>query len=177
MDLITFTNFKITLIIFFVILTIPIIKAIFGAPFVPTPRKTMQRMFKSANIKPDQIFYDLGCGDGRFIREAARSYQAKAIGIELNPLLFLYAKFRSRKQKNETIFYQNFYKTELKNADIVVCYLMPKTMKKIEAKFKRELKPGCKIISHGFRLKSWKPAQVIEPTPKEYGRIYVYLKK
>ena len=62
----------------------------FGAPFVPTPRKTMQKMLDKAQIKPGQIVYDLGCGDGRFIRVAARKYQAKAIGIELNPILYLY---------------------------------------------------------------------------------------
>ncbi len=168
---------RIGLTIFFIIISVPILKAMFGAPFVPTPKKTMQKMFKMANLKKGQTVYDLGCGDGRFVRKAAREYQAKAIGIELNPLLYLYTKIKSWNKKNETILCKDFAKVNLSNADVVICYLLPKTMAKIENKLNFELKKGAKIISHGFRFKEWEPVEMLSPGKKEYGSIYVYEKK
>ena len=171
MEFFTVTNIKIILTIIFIILSFPILKAMFGAPFVPTPRKTLARMFKVANVKSGQILYDLGCGDGRFIRVAARQYKAKAIGIELNPLLYLYTKIRSWGEPNETILCKDFTKVDLNNADIIICYLIPQTMLKIEKKLKNELKKGTKIISHGFKFKNWEPIETLLPRKKEYGKI------
>ncbi len=167
---------KMALTIFFIIISVPILKAMLGAPFVPTPKKTMQKMFKQAKVKPGQVVYDLGCGDGRFIRTAAREHQAKAIGIELNPFLYLYTKIRSWNKKDETILCNDFSKVNLSDADVVICYLLPKTMAKIENKLDSELKKGAKIISHGFKFKTWKPIDMLMPEEKEYGRIYIYEK-
>ncbi len=176
MEYFTVEKIKVVLTVIFIIISIPLLKAMFGAPFVPTPRKTMQRMFKEAKLKPDQIIYDLGCGDGRFIREAARKYQAKAIGIELNPFLYLYAKIRSWGKKNETILCKDFKKINLNNADCIICYLIPHTMSKIEEKLNRELKKGVQIISHGFKFKKWEPIKMLKPIQKGTGRIYVFKK-
>ncbi|MES0341538.1 MAG: hypothetical protein ABUK08_04405 [Candidatus Humimicrobiaceae bacterium] len=64
----------------------------FGAPWVPTPYKIIKKMLKLAEVKPGDIVYDLGSGDGRVIIEAARSFGAKAVGIEIDPLRFIWAK-------------------------------------------------------------------------------------
>jgi len=44
----------------------------------------------------------------------------------------------------------NFYKQDLSDADIVVCYLLPNTNKKLEYKLLRELRPGTRVISNTF---------------------------
>lgn len=85
-------------------------------------------MLKAVKLKPKQVVYDLGCGDGRFVRIAARKYGANGIGVELNPLVYLYAKIKSFGKKNETIICRDFRKINLKDADVVICYLLTKTM-------------------------------------------------
>ncbi|KAF1322687.1 Rna methyltransferase, partial [Globisporangium splendens] len=56
------------------------------------PRKTLHstplRVFQSALemlcIAPDDVFYDIGCGDGRLVIEAARTHGIRAVGIEID---------------------------------------------------------------------------------------------
>ena len=72
----------------------------FGAPWVPTPYRTIRRMLKLAKVKPGDMVYDLGCGDGRIIIEAARSFGAKAKGIEIDPSRFVWAKARIFTQRS-----------------------------------------------------------------------------
>lgn len=147
------------------------------APFLPTPKKTTEKMFDVAKVKPGEVVYDLGCGDGRFVRIASRKYQARAIGIELNPLVYAYAKLLSLGKKNETILFQDFIKRDLSDADVIMCYLLPPTMRKLEIKLEQEAKKGTRIISHGFQFKNWKPIETILPDKKEYGKIYVFEKQ
>lgn len=160
-----------------IILAFPVFKAMLQAPFLPTPRQTTQKMLAEVGLKPKQILYDLGCGDGRFIRLASRKYQAKAIGIELNPLIYLYAKIKSIGYAQEQIFCRDFMEFDLSDANVIVCYLLPKTMHKLEKKLNLELQKGAKIVSHGFRFKNWEPIKIFEPIGKDYGKIYLFEKK
>src|SRR3954469_23814654 len=54
------------------------------APFVGTPQPVVDKMLELANIRPGEVVYDLGCGDGRILIAAARKYHARGIGIELS---------------------------------------------------------------------------------------------
>ena len=49
-----------------------------GAPWVPTNTKTAHQMLIMANVKPGELVYDLGCGDGRIVIMAARRFGARA---------------------------------------------------------------------------------------------------
>lgn len=142
----------IALIIIFVLLYFfwPMLK---GAPWIPTRMKKVRQMLSLAEIQSEEILYDLGCGDGRFIINAARRFGAKAVGIELNLFLYLWCQLiitilgLRRKVK---IKYGNFFKRNLSDADVVICYLLPETNDKLEDKLLRELKPTARIISNSF---------------------------
>jgi predicted RNA methylase len=124
-----------------------------GAPWIPTRMKKVRQMLSLADIHPQETLYDLGCGDGRFIINAARKFGVKAVGIELNLFLYLWCQLAitilglRRKVK---IKYGNFFKRDLSDADVVVCYLLPETNNKLEDKLLRELKPTARVISNSF---------------------------
>jgi cyclopropane fatty-acyl-phospholipid synthase-like methyltransferase len=40
-------------------------------------------MLSAARVKPGEMVYDLGSGDGRIIITAAQKFQARAVGVEL----------------------------------------------------------------------------------------------
>lgn len=166
--------FEIILISFLFLLAIPILRALYFAPFVPTPQKTVNKMLTIAKIQPKQIIYDLGCGDGRFIRSASRQYKAKTIGLELNPFLYFYAKLRSFGHQNELILFQNLFQQDLSQANLIICYLLPHTLQKLEKKLLTELSKGTKIISHGFCFKHLQPIHTFLPTQGEHGKIYLF---
>jgi predicted RNA methylase len=110
-------------------------------------------MLKMARVGPDDLVYDLGCGDGRMIVIAARRYGARAVGIEIDPLRYLWCQMlisvlglRDRVK----IVYGDFFKHDLSDADVVTCYLLQDTNEKLEEKFKRELDSGTRVVSNTF---------------------------
>ncbi len=128
----------------------PLIK---GAPWVPTRMKKVRQMLSVIDIQSDEIIYDLGCGDGRFIVSAVRKFNAKAIGIEINLLLYLWCQLLITflgLRRRVKIRYGNFFKLDLSDADVVICYLLQETNDKLEDKLLKELKPTARVISNSF---------------------------
>ena len=54
-------------------------------PYVPTPQEVVDRMLELAQVKKDDVVYDLGSGDGRIVVTAAKKYGVRAIGFEIDP--------------------------------------------------------------------------------------------
>ena len=66
------------------------------------------------------------------------------------------------------------FKLNLKNADVVFVFGMPKTLaKKFKEKVERECKPGARIISYVFPVEGWTPVVKDRPTDKDMT-IYLY---
>lgn len=120
-------------------------------PFVPTPKKTMHVMLKLSKLKKSDVAYDLGCGDGRLLIEAA-ARGARAIGYEFSLPTFLLAWFRTRKVLNATPHFGNFWKKSYADADVIFCYLLTQTMKDFQAHIWPQLKKGTRVVSHCFRM-------------------------
>lgn len=124
-----------------------------GAPWFPTRMKKLRRMLTLAKIQPDEVVYDLGCGDGRFIVMAARKFKAKAVGIEINFLLFLWCQFLITilgLRKKVKVIYGNLFKQDLGDADVVICYLLQNTNDRLEEKLVKELKSSARVVSNSF---------------------------
>ena len=51
--------------------------------FVPTPQEVVDEMLKVANVTGRDVVYDLGSGDGRIPITAAKTYGARAVGIDI----------------------------------------------------------------------------------------------
>jgi len=147
-------------------------------PFVPTPGRNVKMIIDQLDLKPGQIFYDLGCGDGRFLIEAGRR-GAKAIGFEVSPWAFSKAKLNILINRSKAkIFFKNFFSADVSDADGIFCFLMDKVMPKVEEKLKKELKPGAKIVCYGFNLPTWPVVKIIDlkPQDKKSSKIYLYEK-
>jgi len=132
----------------------------------------VHEMLTMAKVGPDDLVYDLGCGDGRIIVTAARRYGARAVGIELDPLRFLWCQMlitvlglRGRVR----IVYSDFFKQDLNAASVVTCYLLTVTNKKLEGKFKSELKPDTRVVSNYFIFPS---LQLVSEDKEE--KLYLY---
>ena len=53
------------------------------APYVPSPPQVIRQMLILAELKPREVFFDLGAGDGRAVIMAAKDFGARAVGVEL----------------------------------------------------------------------------------------------
>ena len=140
-----------------------------GAPYAPLGKQKIATMLSLLNVKRFEKAVDLGSGDGRIVIEMAKK-GAIAYGYEINPLLVLIAKWQIRKlglQKNARIFWCDFWGQNLSSFDIATVYLAPHSMKGVEEKLRRELKPNARVAVNYFPFPTWTPKKTIE-------KIYLY---
>lgn len=166
------------LFILFIILAIPIFYAgIFGAPPVPTPYRVVRKMLKIAEIKPGEILYDLGAGDGRIVIMATKNFKAKTYGFEMVFFVWFLSQinlFFSGVFKKTKIYYRNFYNQNLSEACVITCFLTPGAMGRLKPKLEKELKPETKIVSYAFSIPGWKPEKIVKVDEKT-SPIYLYI--
>jgi precorrin-6B methylase 2 len=131
-------------------------------PYVPTPQPVVEAMLKLAAIKPGDVVYDLGCGDGRIVVAAVKDFKAKrGVGIDLDPQRVQESKENAKKAgvADRTEFREgDVLKLEnLADADVVTLYLYPSVNRKLEPMLRKTLKPGARVVSHEFRIGEWAP--------------------
>ncbi len=164
---------QLILIIAILILLLPVaVAAKSFAPWVPTRKKDVQRVINLAGITPGEIWFELGCGDGRTTIAAAKA-GARATGIELAwPILFL-GKLRALGSPAR-IKFGSLFRTDLRAADVVYFFGMPESItKKLKTKLETDLKSGTRVISYAFPVDGWKPVRVDKPTEDDI-EIYLY---
>lgn len=141
--------------------TVPSIAQMFDVPFVPTPQVVVEEMLRLAGVGPKDLVYDLGSGDGRIVITAARTFGARAVGIELDEHL-IYQSEESARQANvlERVKFlqQDFFKTDFSQATVITLYLLPGVMKRLREGMLR-LKPGTRLVAHDFDFEDWRPDQ------------------
>lgn len=149
---------------------------IFYTPWLPLRQSEINRILTLAEIKPDDILYDLGSGDGRIVIAAAKKYKVKTFGVEIAWPLVFWSKFKVKLLGlNNLIKIKcgNLYKADISGATIVVLFLMPEAIEKLISKLKKELRPGTKIISAVFPINEWPALKVDRPSPRDKP-IYYY---
>lgn len=146
--------------------------------YYPTPSETVSEMLRLANIKKDDVLYDLGSGDGRIPITAAHLYGIRAVGIEINPKMVWVAEERARAAgvTNSVRFFNvDMFRANISEATIVTLYLSRKLNLLLRPKLLRELRPGTRIISHDFDMGDWKPQlKTRVPWYKGYRTVYVW---
>lgn len=147
-------------------------------PSVPTPQIIVDRMLEAAHVKPGDVVYDLGSGDGRVLITAVQKYGAKAVGIEIDPDQV--EKARSRVHllgldNRITVLHASALRADLRPADVVTLYFLTSTNEKLKPNLERCLRPGTRVVSNQFPIKGWKPAEaVIVKMGAMEHTIYVY---
>jgi len=149
--------------------------AIIGAPIALTNKSLIDKIIETADLKDGEIFYELGTGTGRIITAFAKKRNIKVIGFELSPIFYLITllNLKFHRIKNYELHYKNFFSTDLKEANVIFCFLMPKAMEKLEDKFLKELKSEARIISYAFEIRDWTPYMII----KEKRKLPIYFYK
>ena len=131
-------------------------------PFVPTTEAAVAAMLKLADVKKTDVVYDLGCGDGRIVIAAAKTYGAHAVGIDINPVRLAEANENLKKAGPDVAKLVRFEDNDLFQADIheatvVTLFLLSSVNLKLRPKLLADLKPGTRIVSNTFDMGDWKP--------------------
>ncbi|MBK9139779.1 MAG: class I SAM-dependent methyltransferase [Verrucomicrobia bacterium] len=132
--------------------------------YVPTPQPVVDRMLELAELKPDDVLYDLGCGDGRFVVTAARRYGVRAVGVDINPQRVVDSRRNAKRAGVEslvTIKQADIFELDISDATVVTLYLLPELNVRLMPKLAR-LQPGARILSFEFDMRGALPETVLE---------------
>jgi SAM-dependent methyltransferase len=130
------------------------------APYVPTPQDVVDRMLKLANVTKDDVVYDLGSGDGRIVITAARTYGARAVGIDIDRERIRESRANARRAGVERLVQfteGDILQADVSPATVVTLYLVSSANLKLRPLLAKQLRPGSRIVSHAFGMGDWKP--------------------
>jgi uncharacterized protein (TIGR03000 family) len=151
-------------------------------PYVPTPQSVVEEMLKLGGVKEGDVVYDLGCGDGRIVVTAVKSFKAKrGVGIDIDP-----DRIKDSKKNAKDAGVED--KVEFKEGDVlkikdvseatVVClYLFPEVNERLKPMLQSTLKPGSRVVSHDFLMgDDWKHDKevTVKDAAGEEHRLYLW---
>lgn len=148
---------NVAIIIALIVLVGFLVSSISGAPWVPARKYDLDAILNDVKLSKQDTYIELGCGDGRLMRAAAKR-GATVIGYELNPLLWLIAWLRMIGQKNVRVILGNFWEKDLTQADVVMAFLVPRTMPRLGKKADAEMKRSARLVSYIFPIPHKKPS-------------------
>jgi len=139
--------------------------------YVPTPQKVVDEMLRMAELTPEDVVYDLGCGDGRIVIAAAKLRGVKAVGYDIDPERVKEARANVRAAGVEhlvRIEQADVFTLDLTGANVITLYLLPQLNVRLMPQLAR-LRPGARILSHNFDMRGAKPVEVRHVTVEPGG--------
>ena len=152
----------------------------FYEALVSTPEEMARRKLTFAQIQPNEIVYDLGCGGGEVLKICAEEFGAQCVGIEVRPKLAELARAAGvGLEKRFEVRCENFMESDISEADVLVLYLTRNTLGQLSLKLENELKLGARIVTHTFDLPAWAAEEAIQWTDSkgEAHDLYLYRQK
>jgi len=146
----------------------------FFSPYYSTPKKVLKDIVKKFNLKENDKFADLGCGDGRVVWEVYRTYKCSCTGYEFSPVQLIYIKLSkvllAPFNKKIQFIEEDFFKVNLEEYDVIYCNLPEDMLKPLEEKYEKELKKGSRVYTYRYKLpdKKGKSIKVGEREMFEY---------
>lgn len=139
-------------------------------PFVRSTPEVIERMLELARVRPGDVIYDIGSGDGAIIIHAAKKYGVKGVGIEIDQDLVTRARNNAYREKVEHLVEfraQDAFTVDISPATVVTLYMLPDFNAKLRPIMDRQLKPGTRVVSHDYPIEGWTPDRV-EPVRGDF---------
>ena len=134
-------------------------------PAIPTPQFLVDRMLEAGRVKPGEMVYDLGSGDGRVVIAAAQKFGARAVGVELMPDLVRKARERIQSlglADRASIVEDSALRVDLSPADVVTMWFLTNSNLRLRPHLERQLKIGARVVSNEFPIRGWKATEMIQ---------------
>jgi SAM-dependent methyltransferase len=146
--------------------------------FAPTPTEVVERMLELAEVTRDDVVYDLGSGDGRIVIMAAKRYEARGVGVEVDPLLVWFSNRNAEREGVSRLvrfLHQDALAVDLSGATVVTLYLTQEANLLLRPILQSQLRPRARVVSHAHHMGDWVPERVERITTKGGEEHLVYL--
>lgn len=140
--------------------------------YIPCQQEIVETVLELAQINSEDIFYDLGSGDGRILITAAKQYGTRGIGIDIDPQRIEQAKQKALKSfvgEKLEFYQQDLFSSNFADATVIFIYLLPHLNLRLRPQLWQQLKPGTRIVSRDFDMGNWKPLKQVTLTVIEEG--------
>lgn len=141
----------------------PLPRPMVNAPYVRTRENVVERMLELAQVGPDDVVYDLGCGDGRILVAAAKKFGCRGFGYDIDPERVAEARENARRNGVEHLVQieeRDIFTLDLSPASVVMLYLLPRLNLKLIPQLEK-LAPGSRIVSHDFDMAGIEPDEIV----------------
>lgn len=165
------------LLLLFIIVACSIVvySLISGISPMPTSKKVREVMLDAVSDQVGGSIFELGSGWGHTALCFARKFSKSSVyAFEISPFVCFFSKIYSFIQGNLKVYWKDFFTTSLSDASVVVCYLYPGAMKKLQNKFENELKEGTIVITNTFAIPNWVPIKIYEVDDLYRTKVYLY---
>lgn len=142
-------------------------------PYEPSSPESISAMIRLAKPAPEDVIYDLGCGDGRVVIEAVQRSGAKGVCVDIDPARIREARanaVRAGVAARMTFRTEDLFETDIRDASVVMLFLWPEINLRLLPKLLAELSPGTRIVSNMHDMGDLPPEQVIQVTSPKSGR-------
>jgi hypothetical protein len=142
-----------------------IVLLVVRVPFVRTPKRSIQALIDANIVTANDLVFDLGAGDGKFLHELVTATGCRGEGFEISPFFWFLGECRAALSRRWKMHLQNFLNVDLSEPTVIFNFLAPAGIPGLTQKLNAEVRPGQTIISYGFQIPGWTPTQIIYPNP------------
>lgn len=128
-------------------------------PYEPTPQHVVAEMLDLANVGPNDVVYDLGCGDGRIVIAAVKTFGARGVCVDIDPQRIRESRANAEQAgvaQRIRFFTQDLFETDIGDATVVTLFLYPDVNIKLRPKLWRDLRSGTRVVSYVHAMGDWK---------------------
>lgn len=143
-------------------------------PYEPTPPDVVRKMLDLASVGPSDVVYDLGCGDGRIVIEAAKR-GARGVGVDIDPQRIREARANAVAagvQDRVEFREGDLFEADVRPATVVTLFLWPHINLRLRPRLQAQLRPGARVVSYYHDMGDWKPREVI---PAGAAKVYLWV--
>ncbi len=146
--------------------------------FVPTDTTKVREMLTAAKVSANDLVYDLGCGDGRFVITAVKKYGARGVCVDIDPVRIKESKSNADTAgvRNRIEFIEgDLFEQDLSKASVITLYLLPSLNLRLRPKLFKELRPGTRVVSNAFDMGDWKADRTMNVKASSGMTSYAYM--
>jgi SAM-dependent methyltransferase len=142
-----------------------IIRRLVEFPYLPSPTSVIKAALSMVEIKPHEVFADLGCGDGAVLTEVAKRFGVFCVGLEVNPALAMLARKKAKDHGVKhlvDIVCSDLFAVDFSRFNVIYVYPFPPIVPKLSEKIIAKCLNGTRILVHDYCLNGIQPAKVFK---------------
>jgi SAM-dependent methyltransferase len=130
--------------------------------YEPTPQHVVTEMLELARVGANDVVYDLGCGDGRIVITAVKTFGARGVCVDIDPERIRESRANAEQAgvaQRIRFLTQDLFETDLRDATVVTLFLWPSLNLKLRPTLWRDLAPGTRVVSYVHDMGDWSPRE------------------